>query len=339
MIRLNRRNLLKAAALSVPVGLAMPYVRANAASKFSFKYGNNLPLTHPLNIRASEAVERIRTETDGALDIRIFPSNQLGGDTDMLNQVRSGALDFFTPSAFVISTLVPKAPINAIGFAFPSYDKVWAAMDGDLGEFIKGEIDKVGLYLMRTVWDNGFRQITTSGKPVNGPADLQGIKIRVPVSQFSISLFEALGAAPTSMQFSEVYTALQTKIVDAQENPLPILQTAKLFEVQKYVSLTNHLWDGYLFVASGKTWNRLPEDIRKIAETALNEAGVKQREDIAKLNESLQTELEAKGMIFNRPDPTPFRDVLKEKGFYAQWHETFGDDAWSRLEKYVGKLG
>jgi tripartite ATP-independent transporter DctP family solute receptor len=339
MSLISRRTLVKAAALGGPALLAMPHVRANAAAKFVYKWGNNLPLTHPLNIRAAEAIERIKKETNGDLEIRVFPSNQLGGDTDMLNQVRSGALDFFTPSAFVISTLVPAAPINAVGFAFPDYAKVWAAMDGDLGAFIKAEIDKVGLYLMRTVWDNGFRQITTSGKPVASPDDLAGIKIRVPVSQFSISLFEALGAAPTSMQFSEVYTALQTRIVDAQENPLPILQTAKLYEVQKYCSLTNHMWDGYLFVASGKTWNRLPADMRKIAETALNESGVQQRADIAKLNDSLQAELEGKGMVFNRPDPAPFREALKKKGFYSQWHEKFGDEAWSRLEKYVGKLG
>lgn len=336
---ISRRTLVKAAALAVPASLAMPYVRANAAAKFVYKWGNNLPLSHPLNVRGAEAIERIKKETNGDLDIRVFPSNQLGGDTDMLNQVRSGALDFFTPSAFVISTLVPAAPINAVGFAFPDYAKVWAAMDGDLGAFIKAEIDKAGLYLMSKVWDNGFRQVTTSAKPVNSPDDLKGSKIRVPVSQFSISLFEALGAAPTSMQFSEVYTALQTKIVDAQENPLPILQTAKLYEVQKYCSLTNHMWDGYLFVASGKTWSRLPADMRKIAETALNDSGVQQRADIAKLNDSLQTELEGKGMVFNRPDPQPFRDALKAKGFYSQWHEKFGDDAWSRLEKYVGKLG
>ena len=321
MSLISRRTLVKAAALGGPALLAMPHVRANAAAKFVYKWGNNLPLTHPLNIRAAEAIERIKKETNGDLEIRVFPSNQLGGDTDMLNQVRSGALDFFTPSAF------------------PDYAKVWAAMDGDLGAFIKAEIDKAGLYLMRTVWDNGFRQVTTSGKPVASPDDLNGIKIRVPVSEFSISLFEALGAAPTSMQFSEVYTALQTRIVDAQENPLPILQTAKLYEVQKYCSLTNHMWDGYLFVASGKTWNRLPADMRKIAETALNESGVQQRADIAKLNDSLQAELEGKGMVFNRPDPAPFREALKKKGFYSHWHQKFGDEAWSRLEKYVGKLG
>lgn len=336
---LSRRTLLKAAALSVPVSLLTPWRPADARAKYVYKYGNNLPLTHPLNIRAAEAADRIRKETDGEFDIRIFPSNQLGGDTDMLNQVRSGAIDFFTPSALVIATLVPAAPINAVGFAFPDYDKVWAAMDGDLGGFIGAEIEKVGLHMMRIVWDNGFRQMTTSEKPINTPDDLQGLKIRVPVSQLSISLFEALGAAPTSMQFSEVYTALQTHIVDAQENPLPIIETAKLFEVQTYGMLTNHIWDGYLFIASGKTWRILPKDIREIAERALNDAGIQQRADIARMNQSVQDHLSAQGMQFVRPDPKPFVEVLEKKGFYAQWHEKFGDEAWGHLEKYVGKLG
>ncbi|TBW40852.1 TRAP transporter substrate-binding protein [Siculibacillus lacustris] len=335
----SRRTLIKTAALAVPATLAMPWVSARAAAKFTYKYGNNLPLTHPLNVRAAEAADRIRAATNGDLDIRIFPNNQLGGDTDMLNQVRSGAIDFFTPSALVIATLVPSAPINAVGFAFPSYDKVWAAMDGDLGAYVGAEIEKVGLHMMKNVWDNGFRQLTTSAKPVVTPDDLAGIKIRVPVSPLSISLFQSLGAAPTPMQFSEVYTALQTKVIDAQENPLPILQTAKLYEVQKYGMLTNHIWDGFLFIASGKTWSRLPEDVRKIAEGALNESGIKQREDIAKMNSSVKADLESKGMVFNAPDPAPFREVLKAKGFYAQWHEKFGDEAWTRLEKYVGKLG
>lgn len=339
MSPISRRTLITSAALAVPFTLAMPHVRARAAAKFVYKYGNNLPLTHPLNVRAAEAVERIKAATNGDLDIRIFPNNQLGGDTDMLNQVRSGALDFFTPSALVIATLVPAAPINAVGFAFPSYDKVWAAMDGDLGAFIGAEIEKAGLHMMRNVWDNGFRQLTTSSKPVATPEDLVGTKIRVPVSQLSISLFQALGAAPTSMQFSEVYTALQTRVVDAQENPLPIIQTAKLYEVQKYGMLTNHIWDGYLFVASGKTWNRLPADMRKIAEAELNASGIKQREDIANLNAMLRADLESKGMVFSQPDPAPFREVLKKAGFYVQWREKFGDDAWVRLEKYVGKLG
>jgi TRAP-type transport system periplasmic protein len=339
MSKPNRRHFLTSAAWSGAALLAAPHVRAATRAKFQYKYGNNLSLSHPLNIRAAEAVRRIRQATDGDLDIRIFPSNQLGGDTGMLSQLRAGALDFFTPSALAIAPLVSAAPINAVGFAFPDYHSVWSAMDGELGAFIVGEIEKSGLHMMRKVWDNGFRHLTTSRRPVCTPNDLRNLKIRVPVSQLAIGLFAALGAAPTSMQFSEVYTALQIHVVDAQENPLPIIQTAKLYEVQKFVSLTGHIWDGYLFVASGRTWYRLPEDMRRIAETIFNECGLQQRADIARLNDSVRTDLTAKGMVFVKPDPAPFVEVLKRAGFYEQWHRRFGDAAWGRLEKYVGRLG
>jgi tripartite ATP-independent transporter DctP family solute receptor len=337
MTAISRRTLLLAAGAAAPV-LALPTRRTRAAAKTVLKYGNNLPLSHPLNVRSHEAAERIAKETNGAVEVRIFPNNQLGGDTDMLNQVRSGALDFFTPSALVLSTLVPVAPINAVGFAFSNYDQVWAAMDGDLGAFVRAAIEKVGLHMLEKMWDNGFRQVTTATRPIDTPADLAGIKIRVPVSPLSISLFQSLSASPTSLQFSEVYTALQTHVVDAQENPLSIVQTAKFYEVQKYVSLTNHIWDGFQFIASGKTWGRLPEDIRTIISRAINDAGMLQRADIAKLNASVQSDLQAHGMVFNAPDPAPFRETLRKAGFYAQWKEKFGAEVWALLEKHVGQL-
>src|SRR6202000_1801620 len=114
------------------------------------------------------------------------------------------------------------------------YDRIWPAMDGKLGAHARAAIGKLGLYAFDKVWDNGFRQITTGGIPINAVADIQGLKIRVPVSPISISTFKALGAAPSSLQFSEVYSALQTRVVDGQENPLVLIQLAKLYEVQKY---------------------------------------------------------------------------------------------------------
>jgi tripartite ATP-independent transporter DctP family solute receptor len=319
------------------VGVGLPRV-AQAAPEFSLKYGHNLPVTHPLHVRAQEAANRIKEETKGRVEINIFPNNQLGGDTDMLAQVRSGGIDFFTPSALVVATLVPVAAINAVGFAFSDYKQVWAAMDGGVGAHVRGALEKLRLHAFEKMWDNGFRQITTSSRPIETAKDMNGLKIRVPVSPLSISMFKALGAAPASLQFSEVYSALQTKIVDAQENPLPIIQVAKLYEVQKYVSLTNHIWDGFWFIASGHTWGRLPADLKTIISAAINDAGLKQRDDIKKLNETLETDLKAKGMVFNRPLPQSFRAALRESGFYAEWKKRFGDEAWSLLEASVGKL-
>jgi TRAP-type transport system periplasmic protein len=134
------------------------------------------------------------------------------------------------------------------------------------------------LVVQPKMWDHGFRQITASGKPIDTPKDLAGFKIRVPVSPMLVSSFKALGAAPTSMNLTELYTSLQTKVVDGQENPLNVVETAKLYEVQKYVSLTSHAWDGFWLVANKRSWNKLPEDLRKLSSEIFDTHATKQRE-------------------------------------------------------------
>ncbi|MGY4352007.1 tripartite ATP-independent transporter DctP family solute receptor [Bradyrhizobium sp. GM7.3] len=315
-----------------------PHVARAQSAEFTYKYANNLPDTHPLNVRAKEMAAAIKAETGGKFDLQIFPNNQLGSDTDMLSQIRSGGVEFFTLSGLILSTLVPAASINGIGFAFPDYGTVWKAMDGDLGAFVRGEIKKAGLEVMDKIWDNGFRQTTSSSKPITHPDDLKGFKIRVPVSPLWTSMFKAFDAAPASINFAEVYSALQTRIVEGQENPLAIISTAKLYEVQKYCSLTNHMWDGFWFLANRKAWSSLPEDVRTIVAKKLNAAALKEREDTAKLNANLQQKLAGKGLTFNQLAVAPFRDKLRSAGFYAEWKGKYGDQAWDLLEKAVGKL-
>src|ERR1700740_2966297 len=335
----SRRALLKASAASALLGsVGAPYVARAQGAEVAYKYANNLPDGHPLNARAKDMAAAIKTETNGRFELQIFPNNQLGSDTDMLSQVRSGGLEFFTLSGLILATLVPAASINGIGFAFPDYDTVWKAMDGDLGAYVRGEIAKANLVAMDKIWDNGFRQTTSSTKPINSPDDYKGSKIRVPASPLWTSMFKAFDASPASINFSEVYSALQTKIVEGQENPLAIIATAKLYEVQKYCSLTNHMWDGFWFLANRRAWEKLPQDIRAIVAKNINAAGIKEREDVAKLNAGLQQDLAAKGVVFNQPTTAPFRDKLKSAGFYAEWKGKYGEQAWDLLEKSVGKL-
>lgn len=337
MASLHRRTLLAATASAA---LAAPALRIRPASaaEFTYKYANNLPVSHPMNIRAREAADKIKQETGGRVEIEIFPNNQLGSDTDVLSQVRSGAVEFFTLSGLILSTLVPAASINGVGFAFPDYNAVWRAMDGQLGAYVRGQIGKAGLVVMDKIWDNGFRQITSSTKPINTPEDLRNFKIRVPVSPLWTSLFQAFGAAPTSINFSEVYSALQTRVVDGQENPLAIISTAKLYEVQKYCSLTNHMWDGFWMLANRRAWAALPKDAQEIVAKNWNAAALAERQDTEKLNANLQQELTKQGLVFNQPDTAPFREALRKAGFYAQWKGRFGDEAWNILEQSTGKL-
>lgn len=335
----SRRTLLKVSAASAVLGgIGAPYVARAQSAEFSYKFANNLPESHPLVARAREMSAAIKTETNVRFDLQVFPNNQLGSDTDVLSQVRSGGVEFFTLSGLILATLVPAASINGIGFAFPDYPTVWKAMDGDLGAYVRGEIKKAGLEVMDKIWDNGFRQTTSSTKPINGPDDFKGFKIRVPVSPLWTSMFKAFDASPASINFSEVYSALQTKIVEGQENPLALISTAKLYEVQKYCSLTNHMWDGFWFLMNRRAWAALPDDIKTIVAKHVNAAAVKEREDTEKLNATVKQELAGKGLVFNQPEVGPFRDKLRTAGFYAEWKGKYGDKAWELLEKSVGKL-
>jgi tripartite ATP-independent transporter DctP family solute receptor len=293
--------------------------------------------SHSIYIRLSEAAEQIRKDTDGKVNIKVFPNGQLGSDTDMLSQVRSGGIDFLTIPGVVLANLVPMASLNSVGFAFPDYPSVWKAMDGDFGNFMRGHISKAGLVVTDKIWDNGFRHVT-SQRQVNGPADLSGMKLRVPVSPLLLSLFKSLGAASTPINFNELYSSLQTKVVEGQENPLTLISNSKLYEVQKYCAMTAHTWDGYWFVGNRRSMEALPASARDIVNKHFNAAAVAQRADSEKLAVSLQTELAAKGMVFNRPDPAPFRKALQEAKFYQEWKTKFGDQAWAQLEAAVGKL-
>lgn len=338
-MRFSRRALFKATAASAVLGgIGAPFVTRAQASEFTYKYANNLPDAHPMNTRAKEMAAAIKKETNGRFDLQIFPNNQLGSDTDMLSQIRSGGVEFFTLSGLILATLVPAASISGIGFAFPDYDTVWKALDGDLGAYIRSEIAKAGLVVMDKIWDNGFRETTSSTKPINTPDDFKGFKIRVPVAPLWASMFRAFDAAPASINFSEVYSALQTKIVDGQENALALISTAKLYEVQKYCSLTHHMWDGFWFLANPQAWGKLPEDVRSIVARNINATGINERADVARLNASLRQELTSKGLVFNQPDISPFREKLRSTGFYAEWKKKYGDQAWALLEKSVGKL-
>ena len=199
--------------------LAMPFLHTGSAraADFTYKLATGQSLDQPVNARLDQACGRIREATKGRLDIHFFPASQLGGDTDLISQVRSGGIDFLNIAGSVLSTVVPAAAITNVGFAFSSYDQVWSGMDGRLGAYVRDQIEKTGMIVAAKPYDNGFRQITSSAKPIRTPPDLQGYKIRVPVSPIFVSLFRALGAGPTSINCNELYTALQTHLVDARK--------------------------------------------------------------------------------------------------------------------------
>jgi tripartite ATP-independent transporter DctP family solute receptor len=338
MSTISRRGFLRstAAAVALPAFTILPSIAR--AAEFSYKCGHDLPGTHPVHVRMQEAAVRIKEETAGRFDLQIFGNNQLGGDTDMLAQVRSGGLEMTLMPDVILGTLTPVASISGVGFAFSSDEEACKAMDGELGAHVRKNINKAGLLVMDKIWENGFRQITSSVKPIKSPEDLRSFKIRVPVAPLWMSMFKAFNSGPTALNFSELYSALQTKIVEGQENPLSTIYAGKLYEVQKYCSITNHLWNGYWMLMNPRTWNALPKDIQEIVAKNLNRSALELRSDVAKLNVTLEKTLTEKGMLFNRTDPTPFRHTLNKAGFYAEWRKKFGDESWAILTRTANGL-
>ena len=202
---------------------------------------------------------------------------------------------------------------------------------------MRREIDARDLVTFARPWVNGFRQITTSTKPIVAVADLNGLRIRTPPSAIWVDLFRTLGAAPTPIAASEMYTALQTHVVDAQENPFTIIQTYRLFEVQKYISVTNHMWSNFWVTANAAAFAQLPPDLRAIVREEIDRMALMQRRDMQISEASLAEKLSRLGMSVNRVDMGPFRARLGD--FYAKYRGKYGDEAWAALEASVGKLG
>ena len=281
------------ASTAITVAAILPSRPAHAA-EFEYKMGHSV-LQAPVSQATARVSDRIAKETGGRMTLTIFPASQLGGDNDLLSQARSGAVDFVQPAGLILASILPVAAVNGMGFAFKDYTQVWAAIDGDLGDFIRAQIAaKAGLVPMEKRWDLGFRQITT-GKPIEKAADLAGLKLRAAARPRWCRCY--CGASPVSMQFGEVYTALQTRLVDGQENPLSVIDAGKFYEVQKYCAITNHVWDGYWICANPASWNRLPNDIKAIVAKAFNEVALLERDDLNKLDRSLQAELEKKASV------------------------------------------
>jgi tripartite ATP-independent transporter DctP family solute receptor len=313
-----------------------PFISRARAADFVLKVAHPLAATHPTNIRLKEAADAIAKDSDGRLELRLFPNNQLGGEVDLLNQVRSGAVEMYVIGGLVVSSVVPAAALDGTGFAFSDYARVWPAADGKLGAYIRSALMQANLYATEKPWDLGFREITSSVRPIKSVDDLAGFKIRVPGAAAYADLFKALGAAPTSIQFNEVYPALQTKIVDGQENPLGLIVTSKFYEVQKYCSMSNHIWQGNWILINGRVWRSLPPNLQAIMEKRLDEAGLAQRKDLASLEQSFRGTMTKAGIQFNDADVGSFRKKLTASGYYQDVRKKFGDDAFKLLEEAVG---
>ncbi len=312
---------------------------ARAARKTVIKFGLDLAPDHPTTLHVIAAGQQIKAATNGEVEVQAFPSSELGNDTHMISGVRSGAIQMMGVGDNILATLTPSCAIDNLGFAFKDSQSAWEALDGKVGELVRADIEKTGLHAMRRIWDEGFRQITSSTHPIKTVEDLHGFKIRVPPSPISLDLFKDLGASPGVLNVAELYTALQTKVYDGQENPLGNIESQKFYQVQKYCSMTDHMWVGYWILMNGPFWNGLPADHQKAVADAFDTQALSQRTANQALDESLKSKLAGQGLIFNAPDKAPFRAKLVSSGFYTTWKAKFAPDLWAALETYTGALG
>jgi tripartite ATP-independent transporter DctP family solute receptor len=334
MNRSISRTQFAASAAATFAGIA--FVRSAArGAPFAYRYGNDQTLASPVTIRAKEMWAAVERETGGKLAVETFPNSQLGGDSDMLKQLRIGAIQFLTLPGAILGSLVPSAQLCETAFAFRDAKQAFTAVDGDLGEFVRAEIAKKGLFCLPHPWDNGFREITAT-KPIRSAADLEGLKIRVPSSPLFIDLFKTLGASPVPLNVSELYTALQTHVVDAQENALINIEQSRIYEVQTTLNFSNHAWSCWWFLANHDAWNALGTDIQNVVLKNVGAYALLQRSDFAALTATLTDKLKSQGMQTYACDTASFRAKLGP--YYAKSRETFGPAGWSLLEKYAGSL-
>jgi tripartite ATP-independent transporter DctP family solute receptor len=336
---LSRNQFVRTAAAGAAAFASVAVVRYPAdAAEFTFKFADDLPPDHPTNKAARDIAVKVAVQTKGRVELQVFPANQLGNDTQMLSQLRAGAIQFMAVGDNILATLVPAAAIDNVGFTWPDAKTAFRALDGELGAYVRGEIERAGLHPMNKIWDEGFRQMTSATKPLKTPEDLAGFKMRVPPSPISTSLFAALGAAPTTINVKDLYSALETHIVDGQENALSLIETQKFYEVQKYCSMTNHMFVGYWVLANPDAFNKLPKDLAAIVESAFDDGALKQRADNASEDGTMRSKLTSQGLQIIDVDRNAFREKLVKAGFYKQMSEQFGPNAWTLLEKFTGKL-
>lgn len=270
----TRRTVL-AAALAMPAILTLPR-GALAQAQINLTLGHNAAAGNPRWVAADKFGELVKERSNGRISVRVAGAEQLGNEQSLLTSLRTGAVDMTVNSQGSTSALLPELAALGLPFLFNDSAAAFKVLDGPIGTELNERFGKIGMVSLGW-WDNGIRDVTNSKRPIYKPADLKGLKIRTPPDPMTIDIFQTLGAATEQISFGELYVALQQGVVDGQENPLVNILSSKLFEVNKYISLTGHKWECSPFLMSQITWNRMTPADRDIIKGAAKEAGDLQR--------------------------------------------------------------
>ncbi len=317
-----------------------PAAKAPVA-KLTAKQYHNQPSSSPLHKALVDLWTAVRTDTDGALDVTVFPQNNNipGSDPAALKQLQSGELEFYTLMGGILSQAVPVMDVQGLPWVYTSSQQIHKLDDGPLGRYLDAECRAKGIERLRGgLFENGFRQTNTVDREIRTVADFADLKIRVPDGEMFRDFFTTLGAKPVTLNINKLYEALKTKDVDGQENPLVIAQTNKLYEVTHHMAMTNHMWSGFNLLANKAFYDKLPDNVKKSIAHRLPPVVEAERKTTDDLNRSLEKTLQDEGMSFTRPDPKELKAKL-DPAFYTRWKQRLGDKTWTLLEAGVGKIG
>jgi len=317
--------------LSISVILILAVVGSLQAEELVFKLGHVLPADHDWGICSLGFAEEVTRKTEGRVTIEVYHNAQLGNEKDMVEGLQLGTLQMGLIGGDAFQTLEPKMGIQELPYAWEDHFHAYRAFDGELGDKLLDLIAKkgiIGLYW----WENGFRNITNTQKPINIPEDLKGLKLRVTPSKMRLDTFNTLEALPVPIPFSELYSALQQGVVDGQENPLAIIYSNHFYEVQKYLSMTGHIWGNAVLVISEKDWNKVSSEDKLIIEETAKKWGDEQRKMVRDAEGNLKQKLVEKGMIVNEVDKDPF--IAKVQPVWKEYEEIFGKDFIELIDQY-----
>ena len=323
-----------AVALITGTAFAGGKTEASASKPITLNLGHGAATTNPRHVVALQFAEYVKAQSNGRITIQVHPSESLGSDRQMAEKVALGTLDMSINSQGPIAGYNQKLLMIGMPFLFATPKQAYAVLDGEIGEQISKELVPSGFHVL-AYWENGFRHITNNVRPINKPEDLKGLKIRTPEDKVTLAIFKSLGASPAPLAFGELPMALSQGVFDGQENPVVNIHSAKLYEVQKYISLSNHKYETCPMIISEVTWGKLSAADQKLLKDAAMKYAAIHREMNTKLNTDLLADLEAKGMKKNQADVAALREATKS--VYAEFEPTFGKEFMAKVLDIVAK--
>lgn len=324
-------SLSKVSVLIMVIILVLSVIGFVQSKEVVFKLGHVLPAEHSWGICSLGFAEEVTKKTEGRVTIEVYHNAQLGDEKEMVEGLQLGTLQMGLIGGDAFQGLEPKMGIQELPYAWEDHFHAYRAFDGELGDKLLDLLAKKGIIGL-SWWENGFRNITNNKRPINTPEDLNGLKLRVTPSKMRLDTFNALEALPVPMPFSELYSALQQGVVDGQENPLAIIYSNHFYEVQKYLSMTGHIWGNALLVISEKDWNKVSTEDKVIIKETAKKWANEQRKMIQDAEDDLKSKLAEKGIIINEVDKAPF--IAKVQPVWKEYEEIFGKDFIQLIDKY-----